>query len=197
MEKIIRGLHRFISVFAGMILLFLGTSLAVIASGAVNDINFEWESFALSFEPATLPFMTILGWVAIGTGIALVGMLTIFVGFKRIKKTPRIVVSGADTNGMVGGGQVTVSTRSIEALTHYVAEKIPGVREVAPIIRIKKQGLFVDCRVVLTPDSSIPEVSTNLKNALKHSLEQHTGIPVSQVNIDAQLDAIDATRLVH
>jgi len=196
MNKFAHFLRRTITVFAGMLLAALGTLIAIVAAGLVSPVRLEWYGISLNFDTGQLPFLSTLGWVGIGVGVTLLGVLLLMLGFMRERKQKQIVVSGALTNGVASPGQVTVSAKSIEALATYVVERIEGVREAMPTVKLKKDGWHIECPVAMSADSAVPDASALVKDALRESLERHTGIPVARVNVGTQLNAIQADRRV-
>ena len=85
----------------------------------------------------------------------------------------------------------------LRALVAHAAERDPAVREADPVIRLRKQGWMLACRLSVVPDASIPEVTARVKSALAETLEGHTGLPVVRTDLDVQVFSLDARTRVH
>ena len=86
---------------------------------------------------------------------------------------------------------------SLHALVAHEAERDPAVREADPVLRLKKDGWTLACRLSVVPDASIPDVTARVKSTLSDALERHTGLPVVRTDLDVQVFSLDARTRVH
>jgi hypothetical protein len=98
-----------------------------------------------------------------------------------------VLLRGTDGDTAPGSGHVKVSVKSLYTLAHHVAERVEGVRAANTLLQWKRDGWHIQCEAAVLPEQSVPEVASRLKEALKRSLEHHTGMPVSVVNVETRL----------
>src|SRR5919199_6536848 len=89
-----------------------------------------------------------------------------------------------------GLGSVTVRLASVRDLVTYTAGQIPTVMQVQPDITTTSRGLQIRCRAALSPEASIPQVSSQLQGRIKEAVEQHLGMKVAEVAVQAQLEPL-------
>lgn len=156
---------------------------------------------ALGLDLTALPMRARWLWAAAGLGLTVLGLGFAWLSMARStasrEKSARVTLSGASRNGLYGSGAVTVGVKSLHALVAHEAERDPAVREADPVLRLKKQGWQVACRLSVVPDASIPEVTARVKSTLSDALERHTGLPVVRTDLDVQVFSLDARTRVH
>ncbi|GIV60490.1 hypothetical protein GQ464_007915 [Rhodocaloribacter litoris] len=196
-ENALELLRRLLVALLGGLWLAAGVLVFLHAMEMTGPVVWVRGGFTLVLNLAEQPFGTVLTWAALAVWAILAGLLLLALALMRVAdEGRRIVLRGTAPNGFYGGGQLTVAQRSLEALAAYTAERVDGVREARPRLRLRRKGWHIACRVTLAPDAALPDVSTRLKTALHDAIEHHTGLPVARVDIDAQLHAIDAHRRV-
>jgi hypothetical protein len=89
-----------------------------------------------------------------------------------------------------GLGSVTVRLASVRDLVTYTAGQIPAVLQVQPDITTTSRGLQIRCRAAVSPEASIPQVSSQLQGSIKEAVEQHLGMKVAEVAVQAQLEPL-------
>ena len=72
----------------------------------------------------------------------------------------------------------------------YTAAQIPDVLQVQPTLEHGPQGLNIHCNTSLTPDAHIPQVTAALQARIKQVVEQHLGMKVAAVTVQAQLEPL-------
>ncbi|HEU4327994.1 MAG TPA: alkaline shock response membrane anchor protein AmaP [Roseiflexaceae bacterium] len=87
-------------------------------------------------------------------------------------------------------GRVTVQPKSVRDLISYTAAQLPDILQVDTVMGHSPQGLTIHCRTSLTPEAHIPQVTTLLQARIKQVVEQHLGLKVAVVTVDAQLDSL-------
>lgn len=112
-----------------------------------------------------------------GAGVILVVALKLFLDNFR---QPAVVQALVRQSSL---GEVRITLSALENLVVRGAHSVKGVRDVRPRVRITPEGVAVFVQASVTPESRIPEVSAELQNAIKESLEQTAGIEVLEARI--------------
>ena len=99
-------------------------------------------------------------------------------------KPPRKKDRGISLEGELGVINVTFDT--IIALIKRVSAKIPGVKEVRPVIEAHQDGLGVEVLVRVLPDLNIPETSKRLQEEISTYIQQSLGIKLSRIKIKVE-----------
>jgi ABC-type uncharacterized transport system permease subunit len=133
---------------------------------------------------ATMPPNATLLTTAVALVVILIG-LVLLIAELRPERPPRTLTIRQD-----GLGSVTVRMASVRDLIAYTAAQIPAVLQVQPDIAATSQGLQIRCRAALSPEASIPQVSSQLQGGIKQAVEQHLGMKVAQVAVQAQLEPL-------
>jgi uncharacterized alkaline shock family protein YloU len=84
-------------------------------------------------------------------------------------------------------GQVTVAHEVVRELVRREAGRIAGVMAVRPRLDVDSRGLRILCRVSVDATASLPELTQQLQERVKASIEHHLGRPVAEVSVDTQL----------
>jgi hypothetical protein len=95
-----------------------------------------------------------------------------------------------------GLGTVTVARKSVRQVVQYEAAQIAGVREVRPEVRNGADGIHIVAHASLTPDAVAPTVGEQLQISIKEAVQRHIGLPVAEVQVHTQVEALDTTRRV-
>ncbi|GAV25661.1 hypothetical protein ciss_15940 [Carboxydothermus islandicus] len=83
-------------------------------------------------------------------------------------------------------GQINVTFDTITALIKRVAGKIPGVKEVRPVLQAYPEGLGVEVVVRVLPDLNIPETSKRLQEEINSYIQESLGIKLSRIKIKVE-----------
>lgn len=81
-------------------------------------------------------------------------------------------------------GDLRISDEAIEGLTQNVITKIIGIRSSTIKVDFVDGFILLKIKGQVAPDVNIPEVTMEIQNQVKETIESYTGIPVSQVNVD-------------
>jgi uncharacterized alkaline shock family protein YloU len=84
-------------------------------------------------------------------------------------------------------GQVTVAHEVVRELVRREGRRIAGVMAVHPRLDVDRGELRIRCRVSVDPTASLPELTQQLQDRVKASIEHHLGRPVAEVSVDTQL----------
>jgi ABC-type uncharacterized transport system permease subunit len=138
-----------------------------------------WLSSFAAMEPNATLVTTAVALVVILIGLVLL------IAELRPERQVRTLTIRQD-----GLGSVTVRLASVRDLVTYTAGQIPAVLQVQPDITTTSRGLQIRCRAALSPEASIPQVSSQLQGRIKEAVEQHLGMKVAEVAVQAQLEPL-------
>lgn len=186
--------HRVVLWSRALVLLLI--SVAVIALGAYALLVglgwFDGGELALSSGQLLLKwtnptFETRALWIFISLGVLLVGMLGLWLVLlpTRARKPAAYMIHKTPGLADYGGSSVSLSARGLQALMAYVLMRVPGVHEALPTLKLTKKGWVVRCRLYVWVEAELPELIAQAKQQLQGALEQHTGIPVVRIDVDA------------
>jgi hypothetical protein len=169
---------------AGAILMLLITFGAVTAqqvlpAGTAETGVGQWLASFATMPPSTALFATL--------GAALVVVLGLILLVYELRLSPQDTTIRIRDDGL---GRVTVRRESVRDLIRHTAAQLPDVLQVDTRIDIGQQGLTIACRTSLTPDAHIPQVSAELQSRIKQAVEQHLGMKVANITVQAQLEPL-------
>lgn len=202
-DFVLRLLWRLTATFVSLALLAFGLAVLAHALDAIGPWGLlgGGGELALRLDLTELPLRVRWVWAGAGLGLTLLGLGFAWLALARStaerERTARVTLSGASRNGMYGSGAVTVGMESLHALVAHTAERDRAVREADPVLKLRKGGWRLACRLSVVPDASIPEVTARVKAALADTLEAHTGLPVVRTDLDVQVFSLDARTRVH
>ena len=81
-------------------------------------------------------------------------------------------------------GDLRISDEAIEGLAQNVITRIIGIRSSTIKVDFVDGFILLNIKGQVAPDVNIPEVTVEIQNQVKDTIEKHTGIPVNQVNVD-------------
>lgn len=168
-----------------------GSALRLVPLGELHLGN-----TSLTLGLADLPMTQRLAWLG---GAALTGLLALALvpSVLRFGDNRLITLSTSRRSGMMGGGSIAVSSRSLHALAAYRAESVPGVLEALTRLKLKRKGWYVDLQVVLTQKAHVQEVGAELRTAMQDAMQSHTGYPVARLRVWAQLNPLSKRKRVY
>jgi len=82
-----------------------------------------------------------------------------------------------------GMGQVRVSVEAIENMVRRAAGQIKGVRDIRPRVVCLPEGINIFIRVVLAPETNIPEATDQLQRSVADYVSEIAGVNVQTVKI--------------
>ena len=199
----LRLLWRLTAALVAAVLLVAGVTVLAHALDALAPVTVMGGDgeLALGLDLTALPLRARYLWALAGLLVAVLGLGFAWLAAARSavsrERSSRVRLSGASRNGMYRSGEVTVGMESLHALVAHEAERDPAVREADPVLRLKKGGWDVACRLSVVPDASIPDVTARVQSAVSGALERHTGLPVVRTGLDVQVFSLDARARVH
>jgi uncharacterized alkaline shock family protein YloU len=175
-----------LALVAGVITLLLVTQVIhradVSPGGFLQDF---WQGIAnLAGAAATA---AVIGAIL----LALVGLALIIVELIPGPREEQTYVVRKD-----GLGTVTVARKSVRQVVLYEAAQIDGVREVRPEVSNGADGIHIIAHASLAPDTEAPTVGEQLQVNIKDAVQRHLGLPVAEVQIHTQVEALDTRRRV-
>ena len=91
-------------------------------------------------------------------------------------------------------GKVTVARSSVRRLVGYESATIPGVVETRQTVDKGRDGLRVQVRALLVPEVDAPAVGQTLQEKVQQSIQEHIGLPVTEVQVATQLEPFEKPR---
>ncbi len=83
-------------------------------------------------------------------------------------------------------GQVEISLKAVSNLVQRVAKDIPGVRDLAPIVKVDPQGLDIRVVAQVAPGLSIPVLANEIQTLSRGYLHETVGYPVHKVMVEVR-----------
>ncbi|MVP00155.1 alkaline shock response membrane anchor protein AmaP [Paenibacillus lutrae] len=130
--------------------------------GYVFDRGFTWEK------------------VAVITGGILIFLLSLRFFYISVRRS-RTQASSIDQRSEIG--DIRISVETVENLSLKAAGRTRGVRDLRARVKVSEAGLDINIRTVVDGESSIPEITEEMQNAVKSHVEEITGIPVAHVSV--------------
>lgn len=128
-------------------------------------------------------------WLPTGATIGLaLGVLLLWLELR----TPR---SGKDMviqRDKLGG--VSVSLPGLRRLAEHVIGEIPGVEAITSEAWPARDGVAFRCRVLVTPEASVPELSEEIRRRLGDAATHHLGRPVTGIDIRTRVGSLNGKR---
>lgn len=90
-------------------------------------------------------------------------------------------------------GKVRIALTAVESLVEKVAIDQRGIKEARASVEAVPQGIGIRIKAAVTPDISIPQVSSALQNTVRDRVLEVTGIEVHDIRIS--VDSIAAQKL--
>lgn len=170
-------------VAAGAVLL---TTLGVTQPGQLAPT--PW--FVDRLVPFTHLDPTTWGWtVGVSIVLLLLGLLLLLFELRPgPREAPQIIVK------QDGLGRVRVARDGVRELVDREAGLVAGVMEVSSRVEEQAAGLRILCRLSVDPTKSAPEVTQEVQERLKASVEHHLGRPVAEVRVDTQVAPLVSDR---
>lgn len=81
------------------------------------------------------------------------------------------------------GTPFRLEPRTIEHIIEHEGSGVRGVSTVRPSLKQNGNGLEISCRALVQPTTDIPQAGSELRERIRRSVEQMTGMPVSKVNL--------------
>lgn len=126
-----------------------------------------------------------------------VAVLLVMLALLRLQLTRRdfelVIMPGGASVSI--GGETTITGSSVAALAEAAGAEIQGVRFIECEVVNRSVGLAIVCHTTVAMGTNLPEFFSEIKSKIEESVEEMTGLPVSQVDVTAQYDSSRLRRL--
>jgi uncharacterized alkaline shock family protein YloU len=82
-----------------------------------------------------------------------------------------------------GIGEIRISLSAVETIALSSIRRLEGIKDMRAIVSNSGDGISVDMKVVLYPDTIIPMLSEDIQDRVKKAIEDTTGIKVYEVRV--------------
>jgi len=166
----VKWLEKLIILLVSLFLLASGISLCALAMGWQGQALVNW---LLSLRET--PF----DGAVLGAALLLAALYLLAVLIREQQEVQSIVQE-------TELGQVEISLRAVANLVQRVAREIPGVRDLAPIVKVDPQGLDVRVVAQVAPGLSIPVLANEVQTLIRGYLHETVGYPVHRVMVEVR-----------
>ncbi len=176
----IRVLDRLLVALAGLVLLALcaGIVAQVFCNVPVTELLSAWVS---GTETTAL-----IIYAAVALALLLVGLYCFFMLFRHKKGKRGFVTQQAE------GGELSISLKAMEALTHQCVDSHPEMKLNAMRIEPEKDGVTVKVHITLASGVSIPLAVGALQKQIRTYLTSCSGVDVKEVCVQVDTSADQA-----
>ena len=160
--------------------------LAVMSTlGWIPSMAFTFAGTNVAIDPLPLSWGTKALWWLISLPVLLAAAVLVLIALSPSGST-QIYLNRTKMGRMLGGDELSVAKRGMDALAVYESLKIKGVMQADSNVRLRRKGWLVDLQLGLVPGTAIPEVIPSVHEAIGESLLHHTGVPVDKLRIRVQ-----------
>lgn len=176
----IRVLDRLLVALAGLVLLALcaGIVAQAFCNVPVTELMSDWVS---GTETTAL-----IIYAAVALALLLVGLYCFFMLFRHKKGKRGFVTQQAE------GGELSISLKAMEALTHQCVDSHPEMKLNAMRIEPEKDGVTVKVHITLASGVSIPLAVGALQKQIRTYLTSCSGVDVKEVCVQVDTSADQA-----
>jgi len=167
------------SIMARLVLVVFNL-LGIACAGSVMALAAGW-SYPITYlqtVSATADSRFVLG--AVGLVMALIFLLGLIWSMTTDPKLETVEVIKSET------GDVSMSVAAAKVIIMKAVRQVEGVKEIIPSVYHSPRGLTVKLHAMINPDSSVPDVSKCLQDAVRDGLEKYGGlqVPIIKVLVD-------------
>lgn len=169
---------KFFTFLVGIILVFLGVELLLLVLGIMPVLSIQRVIAAAYLFFARGLLQQFVGVLL--SALFLIAACFVFRLLLLRRKEEHLVF---DT----GEGKIRISFASIRALTREALKDIPSIVSIDPQVESAAQGPSVVVKLLVKPDTVIPELSSLVQNRVKERIERQTGIVLHDVRLFVDL----------
>ncbi len=122
--------------------------------------------------------------ILVSLTVLLLGMTLLYYEL-RLASRPQLVLRQDDL------GRMTVSLAGVGELANHAAKQVTGVLEASTRVKAKAKGLRILSRVSVDRSARLADISKQLQERIRTTLEEHLGYPVTNVSVMAQLSPLN------
>ena len=189
----INAFNRILLLVLGALALVAGVIALLLVTQVIHPADVSPGGFLQDFWQgiANLSGGSAITAVIVSILVALAGLALIVVELLPPPREAPVYVVRKD-----GLGTVTVARKSVRQVPQYEAAQIAGVREVRSEVRNGADGIHIIAHASLAPDTVAPAIGEQLQSNIKEAVQRHLGLPVAEVQVHTQVEALDTTRRV-
>jgi uncharacterized alkaline shock family protein YloU len=128
--------------------------------------------------------------ISVGVVLTMLALLR----FQFVRRDYELVIMPGGASVSIGG-ETTISSRSVAALAEAAGAEVQGVRDIECDVVNRNVGLAIVCHTTVAMGTNLPEFFSEIKSKIEESVEEMTGLPVSQVDVIAQYEPSRFRRL--
>lgn len=127
--------------------------------------------------------------IAVSVIVALVALVLFFRELIPEREEKTFVVGSHE------GGTTALERDSVSRLAEKSAATTKGVRQVHCSADQRQEQVFISCRTTVPMDINVEETRREIQDKVRHSVQEHTGLPVGDVNIRLKYEDTSARRM--
>jgi hypothetical protein len=165
----------------------------IILAGAIIVLLAVFDVVILDFFPGEGIANAQGGDLAIAIGVSIVlvlGMIAVLVFEALPRRGGLPLLIGSDEKGWV-----TIEPESVRLLANNVGLTIRSVRHIDHNVADVPGGLIIKSNAVVALGTNIPQIGADLQSRIKEAIEESTGLPVSEVIVNARYESVKAKSL--
>jgi uncharacterized alkaline shock family protein YloU len=162
------------------LLLFLYSVVVFIASCFILSAAWNWIPLAASIQALHSMYVDkVPAYTTITVGIimVLISIRFLYISLRRGRAQAPSIDQRTDI------GDIRISIETVENLALKAAGRSRGVKDLRARVKVNPSGLEIVLRTVVDGETSIPELTEDMQNSVKHFIEEITGIPVASVTV--------------
>jgi uncharacterized alkaline shock family protein YloU len=166
-------IDRILLAFVLIAMLLICVALIGVALRMIPDVYIQ---SAIAWVGSGLINSAILGSVS-----ALFLIFTIRLFFAGKKRPDPVPSYSLVKNSEFGSVYITVS--ALDTMVQKFCRSVSKIRECASAINLSKDGITINLKLSLLPDSNVPELTSELQKGLKEYIESLSGILVQEIGV--------------
>jgi uncharacterized alkaline shock family protein YloU len=166
----VKWLEKLIILLVALFLLASGVGLFAFAMGWQGRVLVDWLG-SLKETP--------FDGVVLGTALLLASLYLLAILIREQQEIPSIVQE-------TELGQVEISLKAIANLVQRVVREVPGIKDLAPIVKVDPQGLDIRVVAQVAPGLSIPALANEVQTLIRGYLHETVGYPVHRVMVEVR-----------
>ncbi len=190
------ALRRITTLITAIVLIMAGAYTALLSLGLVPALQLDVVGLHADLDLIQLALGVRLTWLAVGLIALLLGMVLLASSAARGRFDEPWVILQRRSDRHVGNSVLRVSSRALHAMLAHTVERVEGVRDARPRLRLTGRGWDCRCLVQVADEVPLTDVAAGVETAIRQGLERHTGHAVRRVDVNAQFEPFNPRRRV-
>ncbi len=190
------AIRRTTTLVAAVLLLMASSYTALLSLGLVPAVQLDVVGLHADLDLIRLDLGVRLTWLGIALLGLLLGMFLLAAAAARGRFDEPWVVLQRRRDRLAGNSVLRVSSRALHAMLAHSVERVDGVRDARPQLRLTGRGWDCRCLVQVADEVPLTDVAAHVETAIRHGLERHTGHAVRRVDVNAQFEPFNPRRRV-